>query len=60
MPIYNNTTVRDLIEPLRAKANGTTIVPMKNEFTGLTLQVISEVCSHPVVSDYTVTALTPS
>ena len=58
VPIYNNATVRDLIEPLRAKADGTATVAMKNEFTRVTLQVISEVCSHPAVT-HTVT-LTPS
>ena len=58
VPVYNSVVVKDLIEPLRAKADGTTSVPMKTEFSRISLQVISEVCSHDPV--YTVTALTPS
>ena len=45
VPIYNRVVVKDLIEPLRAKADGTTSVAMKTEFSRIALQVISEVCS---------------
>ena len=43
VPVYNSVAKRDLIEPLRPKADGTTTVPLKNEFSRLSLQVISEV-----------------
>ena len=33
VPVYNSVVVKDLIEPLRAKADGTTSVPMKTEFS---------------------------
>ena len=48
--------MKDLIDPLRAKADGTTSVAMKTEFSRVSLQVISEVWSHPVVPH----PLTPS
>ena len=43
VPVYNSVAKRDLIEALREKADGTTKVPMKTEFSCVTLQVISEV-----------------
>ena len=43
VPIYDSAVKRDLIEPLRAKADGSTRVPMKTEFSRISLQVISQV-----------------
>ena len=43
VPVYNSVAKRDLIEALREKADGTTQVPMKREFSRVSLQVISEV-----------------
>ena len=45
VPVYNSVVVKDLIEPLRAKVDGTISVAMKTEFSRISLQVISEVCS---------------
>ena len=46
VPVYNSVVVKDLIEPLRAKADGTTSVPMKTEFSRISLLIQSfNLCS---------------
>ena len=45
VPVYNTVVKTDLIDPLRAKADGKTTVSMINEFTKVTLQLISQVWS---------------
>ena len=43
VPIFNSVAANDLIDPLRAKADGTTEVIMKHEFSRVGLQVTSQV-----------------
>ena len=43
VPVYNSVVKSDLLEPLRAKADGKTTLSMKNEFSKVTLQVTSQV-----------------
>ena len=43
VPVYNTVSKRDMIEPLREKADGKTVVSMKTVFSKATLQVTSEV-----------------